>query len=186
MNPWHDVPVSSSKEDEFNVLIEIPMNSKIKYELDKETGFLKVDRILFSSVHYPSNYGFFPRTYADDGDPLDVLVLGQLPVVPLSVMRVRPIGVIHMLDQGKQDDKIISVHLDDPEFNYIKTFNELPPHRTDEIRNFFQHYKELEKKDILISSVGNEHEAKVVIEEAVDLYQLLFTGEPGYEHELRS
>lgn len=171
MNPWHDVPLSTSHQNEFNALIEIPMNSKIKYELDKDSGFLKVDRILYSSVHYPCNYGFFPQTFCDDGDPLDVLVLGQLAVVPLAIMRVRPIGVIHMLDQGKEDDKIISVHVDDPEFNHITHFHDLPSHRTEEIKNFFQRYKELEKKDVIVNIVGDEVDARNVIDRALGLYQ---------------
>jgi inorganic pyrophosphatase len=170
MNPWHDVIISTETINHFNCLIEIPMGSKIKYELHKESGLLKVDRILYSSVHYPCNYGFFPQTYAMDDDPLDVLVIGQLPVTPLSIMRVRPIGVIRMIDQGQQDDKILSIHIDDPEFNHIKTLKQIPAHRLREIKNFFEHYKELEQKDVFISSIGDEREALDVIQDAIDLY----------------
>lgn len=171
MNPWHDVDINFDGTNQLDCIIEIPMGCKVKYELDKKSGLIKVDRILYSSVHYPCNYGFFPQTYCDDGDPLDVLVISQSPVVPLAIMRVRPIGVIKMLDQGKHDDKIISVHLDDPEFNYIKRFNELPEHRTLEIKNFFEQYKTLEKKEVRISAVADEREAIAVIKEAIKSYK---------------
>jgi inorganic pyrophosphatase len=173
MNPWHDVDINFDDHNQLNCIIEIPMGCKVKYELEKNFGLIKVDRILYSSVHYPCNYGFFPQTYCDDGDPLDVLVIGQLPVVPLAIMRVRAIGVMRMLDQGKHDDKIISVHIDDPEYNYIHYFNELPEHRTLEIRNFFEHYKKLENKEVEISSIGNEKDAAAVIRDSINLYRSL-------------
>jgi len=144
MNPWHDVDINFDDQNQLNCIIEIPMGCKVKYELDKKFGLIKVDRILYSSVHYPCNYGFFPQTFCDDGDPLDVLVIGQLPVVPLAIMRVRPIGVMKMLDQGKHDDKIISVHIDDPEFNYINSFSELPEHRMLEIKREKIHFKNMD------------------------------------------
>jgi inorganic pyrophosphatase len=174
MNPWHEVDINLDSHNHLDCIIEIPMGCKVKYELDKKSGLIKVDRILYSSVHYPCNYGFFPQTFCDDDDPLDVLVVGQLPIVPLAIMRVRAIGVMRMLDQGKHDDKIISIHVDDPEFNYIKTFSELPEHRTLEIKNFFEHYKKLEKKDVEISSIGNEREAADVIRDSMHLYQKKF------------
>lgn len=170
MNPWHDVGLDFSHENELNCLIEIPAGSKIKYEIDKESGLLKVDRILYSSVHYPCNYGFFPQTFCDDGDPLDVLVIGQEAVTPLSIMRVRPIGVIRMIDQGKSDDKVISIHVHDPEYNHIHTLNELAPHKLKEIRRFFESYKELEKKSVEIRSVENEVAAVEVIRESIKVY----------------
>jgi inorganic pyrophosphatase len=182
MNPWHEVDLNLDHLNQMNCIIEIPMGSKVKYELDKNSGLIKVDRILYSSVHYPCNYGFFPQTFCDDGDPLDVLVIGQLPVVPLAMMRVRPIGVMKMLDQGKHDDKIISVHVDDPEFNYIHSFNELPEHRTLEIKNFFEHYKKLENKKVEISSLGDEQEAATVIKDALNLYKKTKMGD--HDHEL--
>lgn len=130
-NPWHALPNNPEDiNDAVNVVIEIPKGSKVKYELDKPTGLLKVDRILYSSVIYPANYGFIPRTYCDDGDPLDVLVLGNEAVYPLSIMRVRPIGVMHMIDEGKGDDKIIAVHYDDPAFKDYSDIDELPLHTT--------------------------------------------------------
>jgi len=114
MNPWHDVAIGEGAPEYFNTIIEIPIGSRIKYELDKDTGLLKVDRVLFSAVYYPANYGFIPQTFCDDGDPLDVLVLGQVEVVPLCIMRAKAIGVMQMIDQEKEDDKIIAVHADDP------------------------------------------------------------------------
>lgn len=170
MNPWHDVDLDF-EDGSLNCVIEIPAGSKIKYEIDKRTGLLKVDRILYSSVHYPCNYGLFPQTYCDDGDPLDLLVIGQLPVSPLSIMRVRPVGVIRMIDQGKGDDKVLTVHLDDPEYNHIKTLKELAPHKVMEIRRFFESYKELEKKSVQINSVDDEKMAVKVIQESISYYR---------------
>jgi inorganic pyrophosphatase len=169
MNPWHDVDLEMDKNS-LNCVIEIPAGSKIKYEIDKKSGLLKVDRILYSSVHYPCNYGFFPKTFCDDGDPLDVLVIGQMPVVPLSIMRVRPVGVFRMIDQGKGDDKVLSVHVDDPEYNHIHTLKELAPHKVMEIRRFFESYKELEKKSVEIKSLDDEVAALKVIKEAIEFY----------------
>lgn len=171
MNPWHDLDLDFTPNDELNCLIEIPAGSKIKYEIDKKSGLLKVDRILYSSVHYPCNYGLFPQTFCDDGDPLDVLVIGQLPVSPLSIMRVRPVGVIRMIDQGKGDDKVLSVHVDDPEYNHIYSINELAPHKINEIRRFFESYKELEKKNVEICSIDDEKAALQVIKDSIDLYE---------------
>lgn len=174
MNPWHDIKLTLDEKNELNCIIEIPALSKIKYEIDKESGLLKVDRILHSSVHYPCNYGFFSQTFCDDGDPLDVLVIGQAPVVPLSMMKVRPVGVFRMIDQGKGDDKVISVHVDDPEYNHIKKLSELAPHKIAEIRQFFESYKALEKKAVEIRSVDDEKAAIEVIKEAIALYNREF------------
>lgn len=174
MNPWHDVKLNLTETNEINCLIEIPAFSKIKYEIDKENGLLKVDRILHSSVHYPCNYGFFPQTFCDDGDPLDVLVIGQIPVAPLSLMMVRPVGVIRMRDQGKGDDKVLSIHVDDPEYNHIKKLSELAPHKIAEIRQFFESYKALEKKTVEILSIDDEISAKKVILESIAFYKQKF------------
>lgn len=174
MNPWHDVDLGFDDIDELNCIIEIPMASKIKYELDKDSGLLKVDRILYSSVHYPSNYGFFPRTYCDDNDPLDVLVIGQLPVTPLSLMRVRPIGVIRMKDQDQMDDKVIAVHAHDPEYNHITSIRQLPGHRLNEMRHFFESYKTLERKDVKIDSIEDQAWALKIVREAIALYRSKF------------
>jgi inorganic pyrophosphatase len=171
MNPWHDIDCKIDEKSELNCLIEIPMGSKIKYELDKETGLLLVDRILYSSVHYPCNYGFFPKTFCDDGDPLDVLVFGQLPVMPLSIMRVRPIGVIRMKDQGKFDDKILSVHVHDPEYNHIFSLKEMAQHKLQEARQFFESYKALEKKKVEIAGIFERDEALKIVQESISFYK---------------
>lgn len=147
MHPWHDVPTRLDDDDPmtFAALIEISKGSKVKYELDKKTGLLRVDRILHSSVIYPANYGFVPRTYCDDGDPLDVLVLNSEPVQPLSMLRARAIGVMRMLDDGKEDDKLIAVHVDDPAFCDYQSHEQLPRHIEREIRRFFQRLVVLEE-----------------------------------------
>src|ERR1700760_3613020 len=141
MHPWHDVELGNEAPKIVNAVIEIPKGSKIKYELDKPSGLIKVDRVLFSSVHYPANYGFIPRTYCGDHDPLDVLVLGQEKVVPLAIMRAKIIGVMRMQDQGESDDKLIAVHADDPEYAPYKSINDLPKHRMMEVQRFFEDYK---------------------------------------------
>ncbi|NBY18726.1 inorganic diphosphatase, partial [bacterium] len=151
MHPWHDVEVGNEAPEVVTSVIEVPKGSKIKYELDKTSGLIKVDRILFSSVHYPSNYGFIPKTLCEDRDPLDILVLGQEPTVPLSLMRARPIGVMKMEDQGEADDKIIAVHVDDPEFAHYQSIEELPPHWVKQVKRFFEDYKALEMKSVKVS-----------------------------------
>src|SRR5256885_16602904 len=133
-HPWHDVRLPDNADDWFPVFIEIPMGSKVKYELDKPTGLLRVDRVLYSAVHYPANYGFLPRTYCDDNDPLDVLVLGQVEVVPRCIMRAKAIGVMQMIDQNEEDDKIIAIHYDDPEYRDYKDISELPEYRLKTVR----------------------------------------------------
>lgn len=171
MHPWHDVEIGDEAPDIVPVIIEVPRGSKTKYELDKPSGLLKVDRVLFSSVHYPANYGFIPRTYCDDKDPLDVLVLGQDPVVPLAIMRARPIGVMKMLDQGEADDKIIAVHADDPEFASYHSIKELPPHRLREVQRFFEDYKILEQKTVKIEGFLDRKEAIAIVSEAIAFYK---------------
>jgi inorganic pyrophosphatase len=171
-HPWHDLPNNPEfMSDGVNAVIEIPKGSKIKYELDKPTGMLKVDRILYSSVHYPANYGFMPRTYCEDGDPLDILVLGQEPVVPLSIIRARPIGVMHMQDDGKMDDKLIAVHIYDPAFHEYTDVSQLPQHTTREIMRFFEDYKSLENKEVVVSALSGAEEANRVVLAAILLYR---------------
>ncbi len=172
MHPWHDVELGENAPDIVNAIIEIPKGSKAKYELDKKSGLIKMDRILFSSVHYPANYGFIPQTYCEDKDPLDILVLGQEVGVPLCIMRAKPIGVMKMVDQGEADDKIIAVHADDPEFSHINTLDELPPHRIREIRRFFEDYKTLENKIVKVEEFFDHDEALRIIAAATELYTI--------------
>lgn len=173
-HPWHDVEIGPEAPEEFPAVIEIPKGSKVKYELDKETGLLRVDRVLYSSVIYPSNYGFIPQTLGDDHDPLDVLVLMQEPVAPLSILRVRPIGLMIMVDQGENDEKVICVHLDDPEYRAFGNINELPPHRMVEVKRFFEDYKTLEQKEVKVEEFLGPEEAKQVVRHGSQLYAKLF------------
>jgi inorganic pyrophosphatase len=170
MHPWHEVEIGKDSPNIVNAIIEVPKGSKIKYELDKKSGLIKVDRILFSSVHYPANYGFIPQTYCEDHDPLDILVLGQESVVPLSMLRAKPIGVMKMVDQGEADDKIIAVHADDPEYVHYKSINELPPHRMTEVKRFFEDYKALENKSVVVEKFIDEHEAVRIIQSSIESY----------------
>ncbi len=178
MHPWHDVPIGEKAPEEFQALIEIPKGSKVKYELDKETGVLRVDRVLYSSVVYPANYGFIPQSLGDDKDPLDVLVLMQEPVQPLSIVRARPIGMMAMLDQGQSDEKIICVHLDDPEYRVYGHIDELSPHRLEELKRFFQDYKVLERKEVRVHEFVGPGEAVEAVRASMDLYRKRFS--PGH------
>lgn len=171
MHPWHDVDIGDDAPEIVTVIVEVPKGSKNKYELDKKSGLLKLDRVLYSSVHYPANYGFIPQSYCEDHDPLDVLVLGQLEVVPLTIMHARPIGVMKMLDQGEADDKIIAVHANDPEYADYRSINELPPHRLREVQRFFEDYKVLEHKAVKVEGFLDRAEALKVVESALALYQ---------------
>src|SRR5713226_909775 len=168
MHPWHDVALGAEAPRIVPVVIEVPKGSKTKYELDKKSGLIRVDRILFSSVHYPANYGFIPQTYCDDHDPLDVLVLGQEEIVPLAIMMAQPIGVMKMRDQGEEDDKIIAVHADDPEYADYKSIRDLPSHRLEEVRRFFLDYKALEKKTVIVEDFLDRGEALEVVQRAIE------------------
>jgi inorganic pyrophosphatase len=172
-HPWHDIAIPEPIEEGFPAFIEIPKGSKLKYELDKETGLLCVDRVLFSAVHYPANYGFIPRSYCDDKDPLDVLVLGQEPVVPMCIMRARAIGRMPMVDEKGLDDKIIAVHLDDPAVRDISHIRELPPHTLKELERFFLDYKTLENKRVDVKAFDGPFEANKIIREALEAYKKL-------------
>jgi inorganic pyrophosphatase len=171
-HPWHDLPNDQDHAASWvNVVIEIPKGSKVKYELDKPTGMLRVDRILYSAVHYPANYGFIPRSYCDDGDPLDILVLGNESVYPMSIMQARAIGVLHMEDEGKGDDKVIAVHIHDPGYADIIDIDQLPRHTFTEIERFFEDYKILEDKSVKVEAIQGASEAIGAIEAALDLYR---------------
>ena len=172
MHPWHDVSLGDELPWLVPVVIEVPRGSKNKYELDKKSGLLRVDRVLFSSVHYPANYGFIPQTYCEDHDPLDVLVLGQEAVVPLTIMLAKPIGVMKMRDQGEADDKIIAVHANDPEYVHYESIHELAPHRMMEVSRFFQDYMTLVQKAVVVESFLDRDEAHKVIIDAVRLYEM--------------
>ncbi len=168
---WHDVPIGDEAPETFNAVIEIPQGGKVKYELDKPTGLLRVDRVLYSSVIYPANYGFIPQTYGDDLDPLDVLVLMQEPVQPLSLLRVRPVGMMQMVDQGQSDEKIICIHLDDPAFNTVYHIWELPEHRLRELQRFFMDYKQLENKEVDVQDFLGPDKARAVVKKAMERYR---------------
>ena len=169
-NIWHDMHPSRINPDDFVAVIEIQKGSKNKYELDKQTGLLILDRILYTSTHYPANYGFIPRSYGDDGDPLDVLVLCSENILPQSLVRCFPIGVISMLDQGKNDDKIVAVPFNDPVYNTYSDVFQLPQHVMDEMAHFFTVYKSLEQKDTVIDEIRGPKEAKAIIQRALDAY----------------
>jgi inorganic pyrophosphatase len=167
---WHDVTPGQHLPAEFTAVIEIPMGSSVKYELDKETGLIKLDRILYSAVYYPANYGFIPQTLAEDGDPLDVLVLCQETVVPLTLVSARAIGLMTMIDSGMKDHKILAVAVHDPEYNAFREANELPGHRLQMLRRFFQDYKTLEGKAVEVDELQPVAAALPVIEEALARY----------------
>ena len=169
-HPWHDVELPRYAEEAIPAIIEIPTGSKVKYELDKASGLLRVDRILFSAVHYPANYGFVPRTYCDDGDPLDILVYCQEPIVPLSIMQAKVIGVMKMRDDKGEDDKLISVHVDDPNYADYSDVSELPPHRLRELQRFFEDYTALEHKMVRVREPQGRAEAMEVLRGAIRLY----------------
>jgi inorganic pyrophosphatase len=169
-HPWHDVELPRYVEEPIPAIIEISTGSKVKYELDKKSGLLMVDRILFSAVHYPANYGFVPRTYCDDGDPLDVLVLCSEAIQPLSIMRAKLIGVMKMRDEKGEDDKLIAVHADDPNYQDYSDVSEIPVHRLRELKRFFEDYKTLEHKRVLVAEPQGRSAALAVLRDAIRLY----------------
>ena len=174
MNIWHDMCEKRIRCDDFFAVIEIEKGSKVKYELDKKTGMLLLDRILYTSTHYPASYGFIPRTYADDGDPLDVLVLCTEPIAPLSLVQVYPIGVITMIDCGNMDEKIIAIPFGDPTYNCYRSIDALPNHIFSEMRHFFKVYKELENKQTAVNEVKSQREAVEIVQKAIDMYKTVF------------
>ena len=170
MNIWHDMDPAEITPTDFTAVIEIPKDSQCKYELDKKTGLLRLDRVLYTATHYPANYGFIPRTYADDGDPLDVLVLCARSVQPLTLIQVYPIGVMRMMDDGRVDDKIIAIPFSDPTYNSIRSIDEMPAHIFDEIMHFFTVYKQLENKQTAVKELFDRKEAEEIIRMCIEQY----------------
>ena len=169
-NIWHDISPSRVTPEDFIAVVEITKGSKKKYELDKETGLIMLDRILYTSTHYPANYGFIPRTYGDDGDPLDVLLLCAEPLEPMCLVRAYPIGVITMIDNGRNDEKIIAIPFEDPTYNQYTDISQLPKHIFEEMKHFFTVYKNLENKDTSVDEVRGRDEAIKIINAAIDNY----------------
>ena len=169
-NIWHDISPKRIAAEDFITVVEISKGSKKKYELDKETGYIILDRILYTSTHYPANYGFIPRTYGDDGDPLDVLLLCSEPLEPMSLVRAYPIGVISMIDNGRNDEKIIAIPYNDPTYNHYTNIDQLPGHIFEEMRHFFAVYKNLENKTTAVNEVKDRNEAIKIIKAAIDSY----------------
>ncbi len=174
LHPWHDVNIGDDAPELVKGIIEIPKNSRAKYELDKESGMLMLDRVLYSSINYPSNYGFIPQTYCDDHDPLDILILSQIEVVPMCIVDAKVIGVMRMMDEGEMDDKIIAVAANDMSLNHFNEIEELPEHWLRELRSFFENYKELEHKEVVVEHFQNREIALEVIRQAIIDYKVKF------------
>ena len=170
-NPWHSVSVGQNAPDVVNAIIEIPQNTRAKYELDKESGLLKMDRVLYSSHYYPANYGFIPQTYCDDHDPLDIVVLSQIAVVPMCLVSAQVIGVMRMLDGGELDDKIIAVANQDMSVDHINDVSELPAHFKRELKNFFEDYKKLEHKTVKVEEFQDANVAKDIVLKSMEDYK---------------
>ena len=183
MNLWHDIAPARVRPEDFFAVIEIEKGSKNKYEMDKETGALRLDRILYTSTHYPANYGFIPRTWADDGDPLDVLVLCNEPIDPLVLVQCYPIGVITMLDNGKNDEKIIAIPFEDPTYNAYRGIEALPSHLFEEMRHFFSVYKQLEGKETAVNEVMGQKQAVEVIKQCIKNYNEIYAPQHPYKPE---
>jgi inorganic pyrophosphatase len=173
-NAWHDIDPGKNAPQLVNAIIEIPKGSKGKFEIDKLSGLIKLDRVLYSSVQYPANYGFIPQTYCGDNDPLDILVFSSVELPHLCLLEAKVIGVMRMVDQGQTDDKIIAVAQNDIGFNYINNINELPPHTTAEMKRFFEDYKQLENKIVEVKEFYPKEKALEIIEEAIALYKITF------------
>ena len=174
MNIWHDIKEERIKKDDFISVIEITKGGKNKYELDKETGMLKLDRVLYTATHYPANYGFIPRTYAEDNDPLDVLVLCQEDIIPLTLVETYPIGVLIMIDSEQRDEKIIAVAKKDPFLNVYKDITEIPPHISSEIKHFFEVYKQLEQRETVVEEILGREESEKIIQKSIERYKTEF------------
>ena len=175
MNIWHDINSDRINVENFDAVVEISKGSKMKYELDKETGIMRLDRILYTSTHYPANYGFIPRTYAEDNDPLDVLVICSEPISSLTLVDVYPIGVINMIDSGSPDEKIIAIPFSEPNYNMYKSVYDLPNHIFNEMSHFFKVYKQLENRETDVDDLRGPDEARRIINECIERYNTLFT-----------
>ena len=174
LHPWHGVHFGEHAPRTVNAVIEIPQGSRAKYEIDKPTGLLKLDRVIYSSFYYPTNYGFIPQTYGGDKDPLDILVLSSISIQPLCLVTARVIGVMQMVDGGEADDKIIAVAVHDPSINYINNIEELPKHFFEELRQFFEEYKKLENKTVVIDKFQDKATALRIVQDAIDFYKETF------------
>lgn len=174
VHPWHDVSYGSDAPATVMGIIEIPKNSRAKYELDKDSGMLILDRVLYSSINYPANYGFIPKTYCDDGDPLDILVISQIEIVPMCLVEANVIGVMRMLDGGEMDDKIIAVAANDMSVSHIQDISELPEHAIKELRSFFEDYKKLENKSVVVEDFQGKEIAMEVVIQSISDYQEKF------------
>ncbi len=170
-NPWHQVAPQTDSPDVVKGIIEIPKGNRAKYELDKESGLLRLDRVLFSSMYYPHNYGIIPQSYCDDHDPLDILILSQIEVVPLCIVEAKVIGVMRMLDNGEADDKIIAVAAGDPSVTHYNDISELPPHMTAEIMSFFEDYTKLENKTVVVEKFFDKATAMQILDDSYKMYQ---------------
>ncbi len=170
-NPWHSVSPGERVPDLVNGIIEIPKGTRAKYELDKESGLIKLDRVLYSSVYYPANYGFIPQSYCEDKDPLDILILSQIEVVPMCIVSAKVIGVMRMLDNGEADDKIIAVAEGDPSVSHIQDIAELPQHFISELRNFFEDYKKLENKSVVVEEFFDRKVAIQILQDSFKMYK---------------
>ena len=176
MNPWHDVSVGKEIPEIVNAIIEIPKNTRAKYELDKESGLLKLDRVLYASMYYPANYGFIPQTYCDDDDPLDILVLSSITIEPLCLVEAKILGVMRMVDGDEKDDKIIAVAKNDMSVNHIEDVSELPRHFFRELRNFFEDYKKLENKQVIVEEFQKKDVAIDIVKQSIVDYKNKFGG----------
>jgi inorganic pyrophosphatase len=172
INPWHEVSIGKRSPSVVQSIIEIPKGSRAKYELDKDSGLLRLDRVLYSSVYYPTNYGFIPRTYCEDGDPLDILVMSLINLQPMCIVQAKVIGVMRMSDNGAADDKIIAVAADDISVNHIDDIDQLPTHTLQEIKNFFEDYKKLEKKSVIVEDLLNKEIAHQIVNQAIEDYKV--------------
>lgn len=173
-HPWHDISPGDNAPEIVTAIIEIPKGSKGKFELDKDSGLIKLDRVLFSAVHYPANYGFIPKTFCDDNDPLDILVISSVDLPPMCLVEAKVIGVMRMVDGGEEDDKIIAVALNDMSVNHVNDIHQLPPHTTTELQRFFEDYKILEKKDVIVDQFQAKNRALQIVNDAIELYKKTF------------